>query len=318
MAISTALASCNTKNSSTRLVRLGYQNSGDLIAHEKKVMEKRLTSLGVGVQWSLFISGPPLLEALDVGSIDLGPTGETPPIFAQASGSNLVYLANIPGLTAEAKAIVVPNDSPIRTLADLKDKKVAYARGTALTYFLVKALEEVGLKLSDIKSVNLTTIDGRSAFLNKTVDAFVASDPALLQLQKESNIHILRDGKGIDTPGGYYLASREFAKNNLELLKAILEEYYNVGQWTNNNRHEAAQILAPKLKIDIPTMELLLTRRNFDMKPITEEVISAQQQVADLLYQLKIIPKQVNVSLGILTPEQYAAITPDAVRNKLH
>ncbi|MEH2468420.1 hypothetical protein [Nostoc sp.] len=100
------------------------------------------------------------------------------------------------------------------------------------------------------------------------------------------------------------MASREFAKNNLELLKAILEEYYNVGQWTNNKRHEAAQILAPKLKIDIPTMELLLTRRNFDMKPITEEVISAQQQVADLLYQLKIIPKQVNVSLGILTPEQ--------------
>ncbi|MEH2448379.1 MAG: hypothetical protein V7K18_22165 [Nostoc sp.] len=174
------------------------------------------------------------------------------------------------------------------------------------------------LKLSDIKSVNLTTPDGRSAFLNKSVDAFVASDPALLQLQKESNIRTLRDGKGIDTPGGYYLASREFVKNNLELLKAILEEYYNVGQRTNNNRHEAAQILAPKLKIDIPTMELLLTRRNFDMKPITKEVISAQQQVADLLYQLKIIPKQVNVSLGILTPEQYAAITPDAVRNKLH
>ncbi|MEH1917794.1 LLM class flavin-dependent oxidoreductase [Nostoc sp.] len=132
------------------------QRDGDLIAHEKKVMEKRLAPLGVDVQWSLFVSGPPLLEALDTGSIDLGPTGETPPIFAQAAGSKLVYLVNIPGLTAEAKAIIVPKDSSIRTLTDLKGKKVAFARGTALTYFLVKALEEVGLKLSDIKPVNLT------------------------------------------------------------------------------------------------------------------------------------------------------------------
>ncbi|MEH1955487.1 aliphatic sulfonate ABC transporter substrate-binding protein [Nostoc sp.] len=316
MGLSTALVSCNTKNSNTRLVRLGYQNSGDLIAHEKKVIEKRLAPLGVDVQWSLFVSGPPLLEALDTGSIDLGPTGETPPIFAQASGSKLVYLVNIPGLTAEAKAIIVPKDSSIRTLTDLKGKKVAFARGTALTYFLVKALEEVGLKLSDIKPVNLTTIDGRSAFLNKTVDAFVASDPSLLQLQRETSIRVLRDGKGIETPGGYYLASREFATNNPDLLKAILEEYYKVGQWTNNNRREAAAIIAPKTKVDPSMMELLLTRRNFDMKPITEQVISAQQQVADLLYQLKIIPKQVDVRLGTLSPTEYAAITPNIISSK--
>ncbi|MBL1202949.1 MAG: aliphatic sulfonate ABC transporter substrate-binding protein [Nostoc sp. GBBB01] len=318
MGLSTVLVSCNTKNSNTKLVRLGYQNSGDLIAHQKKVMEKRLAPLGVNVQWSLFLSGPPLLEALDAGSIDLGPTGETPPIFAQAAGSKLVYLANIPGLTAQAKAIIVPKDSAIRTLTDLKGKKVAYARGTALTYFLVKALEEVGLKLSDIKPVNLTTIDGRSAFLNKTVDAFVASDPSLLQLQQKTSIRILRDGTGIETPGGYYLASREFATNNPDVVKAILEEYYKVGQWTNNNRREAAEIIAPKIKVDVPTMEQLLSRRDFDMKPITEEVINAQQQVADLLYDLKIIPKQVDVRLGTLTPTEYAAITPNIISKKAH
>jgi len=315
MAFSTALASCSTTKNSTRVVRLGYQTSGDL-AHEKGVIEKRLNPQRVDVQWTQFISGPPLLEALNVGSIDLGPTGETPPIFAQAAGTNLVYLVNMPASSGDGEAIIVPKDSPIRTMADLKGKKVAYARGTALTYFLVKALEEVGLKFSDIQPVNLTIADGRSAFLNKTVDAFVAIDPSLLQFQREGSIRVLRNAKGIKTPGSYYLASRDFATNNPELLKAILEEYYKVGQWANNNRHEAAKILAPKIKVDVPTMELLLTRRSFNMKPITEAVISAQQQVADLLYQLKIVPKQVDIRLATLTPEQYVAITPDAVKRE--
>lgn len=315
MAFSTALASCNTNNSTTKLVRLGYQTSGDL-THEKGAIEKRLAPLGVGVQWSQFISGPPLLEALNAGSIDLGPTGETPPIFAQAAGTNLVYLVNIPPSSGEGEAIIVLQDSSIRTLADLKDKKVAYARGTALTYFLVKALAEVGLHFSDINPVNLTISDGRAALLNKTVDAFVAIDPSLLLLQREGSVRVLRNGTGIKTPGSYYLASREFATHNSELLKAILEEYYKVGQWANNNGHEAAQILAPKIKVDVPTMELLLTRRHFDMKPIDEEVISAQQQVADLLYQLKIIPKQVDIRAATLTSQQYAAIVPNAIRSK--
>lgn len=331
----TALVSCGTNNgstgnsssttlsanatgnnkASTKLVRLGYQVSGDL-THEKGTIEKRLTPQGIGVTWSQFVSGPPLLEALNVGSIDMGPTGETPPIFAQAAGTNLIYVVNMPPGTGEGSAIVVLKDSPIQTLAGLKGKKVAYSRGTAQTYFVAKAFEEIGLKLSDIESVNLTIADGRAAFLNKTVDAFVEGDPSLIKLQRQGIIRVLRNAQGIKTPGSYYLASRDFAINNAELLKTILSEYYEVGQWANKNRRAAAEILAPKVKTDVDTMELTLTRRKYDMKPITEEVISAQQKVADLLYELKVVPKQVDVKAATLTAQQYAAITPDALRNK--
>ncbi|MDF5738562.1 MULTISPECIES: aliphatic sulfonate ABC transporter substrate-binding protein [unclassified Nostoc] len=311
-----ATTTSNTKEKSpTKLVRLGYQVSGDL-THEKGVIEKRLAPQGIGVTWSQFVSGPPLLEALNVGSIDLGPTGETPPIFAQAAGTDLIYVVNIPPGTGEGSAIIVLKDSPIQTLAGVKGKKVAYSRGTAQTFFVVKALEEAGLKISDIESVNLTVADGRAAFLNKTVDAFVEGDPYLIKLQKEGSIRVLRNAQGIKTPGSYYLASRDFVTNNAELLKAILSEYYQVGQWANKNRRAAAEILAPKVKTDVDTMELTLARRKYDMKPITEEVISAQQKVADLLYELKVVPKQVDVKGATLTTQQYAAITPDAVRNK--
>ncbi|MBR8841005.1 MAG: aliphatic sulfonate ABC transporter substrate-binding protein [Stigonema ocellatum SAG 48.90 = DSM 106950] len=304
----------NTKDH-TKLIRLGYQVSGDL-AHEKGVIEKRLAPQGVDVTWSQFVSGPPLLEALNVGSIDLGPTGETPPIFAQAAGTNLVYLVNTPPGSGEGSAIIVHKDSPIKTLTDIKGKKVAYSRGTAQTFFVVKALEEVGLTINDVNSVNLPVADGRAAFLNRTVDAFTESDPNLIKLQKEGSIRILRNAKGIGTPGGYYLASRDFATNNASLLKAILEEYYQIGQWANKNRRAAAEILAPKVKTDVDTIELALTRRNYDMKPITQEVISAQQKVADLLYQLKVVPKPVDIQQAVLTSQQYVAITPDAVMSK--
>ncbi|MDZ8079328.1 MAG: aliphatic sulfonate ABC transporter substrate-binding protein [Nostoc sp. DcaGUA01] len=311
----TITSNSGSNNSKPKLIRLGFTSFGDL-TREKGVIEKRLAPLGVDVSWSKFISGPPLLEALSVGSLDGGQVGETPPIFAQAAGNNLVYLVNIPAGTGESYGIIVPKDSPIKKVADLKGKKVAYARGTALTYFLAKALEEVGLKFNDVQGVNLTVADGQAAFLNKTVDAYVAIDPTLIKLQQEGTIRVLRDAQGIKTPGSFYLAAREFASNNLELFKAILEEYYQVGEWANQNRQAAAQILAPKLKVDVATMETMLSRRKYDMQPINEQVLRDQQQVADLLYQLKIVPKQVDIREATLTSQQYAAIIPDSIRNK--
>ncbi|MBD2214787.1 aliphatic sulfonate ABC transporter substrate-binding protein [Nostoc linckia FACHB-104] len=305
----------NSSNNKPKLIRLGFTSFGDL-TREKGVIEKRLAPLRIGVSWTKFISGPPLLEALSVGSIDGGQVGETPPIFAQAAGNNLVYLVNIPAGTGESSGIIVLKDSPIKTLADLKGKKVAYARGTALTYFLAKALEEVGLKFNDIQGVNLTIADGRAAFLNKTVDAYVANDPTLIKFQKEGTIRVLRDAQGIKTPGSFYLAARDFASNNLDIFKAILEEYYQVGEWANQNRRAAAEILAPNLNIDVEMMETMLSRRKYDMQPINDQVLRDQQQVADLLYQLQIVPKQVDVKQATLTSGQYAAIIPESIKNK--
>jgi len=299
---------------STKVVRLGYQVSGDL-AHERGVMEKLLTPQGINVNWSEFVSGPPLLEALNVGSIDLGPTGETPPIFAQAAGTNLVYVVNIPP-GGKGSGLIVLKDSPIKTLADIKGKRVAYSRGTANTYFLVKILSEVGLTFNDIEPVNLAIPDGRAALFNRSVDAFIDGDPSLIKGIRNGSIRLIRDAQGINSPGSYYLASRDFATHNAELLKEILAEYYEVGKWANENRRAAAEILAPKVKTDVDTMELTLSRRKYDMRPITQEVIDAQQKVADLLYQLQVVPKKVDVRAGILTDEQYTAIIPDAVRGK--
>ncbi|MBW4699299.1 MAG: aliphatic sulfonate ABC transporter substrate-binding protein [Aphanocapsa lilacina HA4352-LM1] len=299
-------------NLKTKVVRIGYQSSGDL-TQAKGTLEKRLAPLSVSVQWYKFSAGPPLLEALNVGALDLGPTGETPPIFAQAAGAPLVYVANYPAQNREILAIVVPKESLIRRVADLKGKKVTFVEASAAQFLLVKALEEAGLQYRDVKAIDLPPADAGSALARGSVDAWVAWDPYLLVAQKSGKFRVLRDATGIPTPGAYYLASRAFADQNPEVLKIVLDEVAKVGQWGNANPREAAQLLAKQVQLDIGTLEELIKRRRYGLRAIDNEVIATQQQIADLYYQLGLLPKRVDIRQATLTPEQYAKLTPEAI-----
>ncbi len=115
----------------------------------------------MGVKWTEFPAGPVLLEGLNVGSIDFGTVGEAPPIFAQAAGANLVYVGNEPASPA-SEAIVVPKGSSLRTLADLKGKKIALNKGSNVHYLLLKALEKAGIAYADIQPVFLPPADARA------------------------------------------------------------------------------------------------------------------------------------------------------------
>ena len=107
-------------------LRIGYQKYGTLtVLKARGTLEKRLASQGIEVKWTEFPAGPQLLEGLNVGAIDFGTTGEAPPIFALAAGAHLVYVGNQPPAPA-GEAIIVPKNSPLKTVADLKGKRVAF------------------------------------------------------------------------------------------------------------------------------------------------------------------------------------------------
>lgn len=136
-------------------LRIGYQKYGTLVLLKAKgTLEKRLADQGVQVQWTEFPGGPQLLEGLNVGSIDFGVTGETPPVFAQAAGADLLYVAYEPPAPT-SEAILVPKDSPIKSVAELKGKKVVLNKGSNVHYLLVRALEDAGLNYTDVKTVFL-------------------------------------------------------------------------------------------------------------------------------------------------------------------
>src|SRR5216684_3223086 len=89
-----ALAREARAQASIKEVRIGYQKNGVLvIARQQAALEKHFSSQGIDVKWIEFSSGPPMLEAMNVGSVDYGAVGDSPPIFAQSAGAAIVYAA---------------------------------------------------------------------------------------------------------------------------------------------------------------------------------------------------------------------------------
>lgn len=286
------------------VIRVGYQKYGTLnILKAKGSLEERLKPEGVSVQWIQFPGGPQLLEALNAGSIDYGHTGEAPPIFAQAAGANLIYVANEPP-NPKGEAILVPKDSPIQDVAGLKGKKVVLNKGSNVHYLLVQALTAAGLKYSDIKPIYLPPADARAAFESGNADAWVIWDPFLTVAQKATGARILKDAEGLAANREFYLAAKPFADQYPERVKAIFDETKKVDEWAAKNATGVATLLSPQLSIDVPTLEEISKRRPYGIQPIQPDVVTYQQQVADTFHQLGLLPKPVNVKEVAQVPKQ--------------
>ena len=276
-------------------VRIGYQKYGTLtLLKGRGTLEQRLAAKNVTVKWTEFPAGPVLLEGLNVGSIDFGTVGEAPPIFAQAAGANLVYVGNEPPSPA-SEAIVVPKDSKIRSLADLKGKKVALNKGSNVHYLLVKALEKAGLAYKDIEAIYLPPADARAAFERGSVDAWAIWDPFLAAAEKQLSARVLADGKGLVANHQFYLASRTYADKNPEIVRIVLDEISKVDEWGAKNQKEVAAILSMQTGLDTEVVALAASRYAYGVKPVNATVMEAQQKVADAFSNLKLIPKAIVV-----------------------
>lgn len=279
---------------SDRVLRIGHQKGWLSILKNRGTLEQRLAPLGATVSWVEFNAGPVQLEALNVGSIDFGDVGEAPPIFAQAAGAALVYAAaTVPRPALEA--VLVPKGSSIRNVQDLKGKRVAYNKGSNVHYFLVKLLEKHGLQYSDVQSVFLAPADARAAFERGAVDAWVIWDPFLSAAQKTLDAHVLANATGVVNNRGYYFTSRNFAASNTDVLRIAVEEVRAVDSWAAKHPQQAAAELSKVLGLDISVTTLYVEHYSFGVVPITAEILSEQQQIADSFHTLKLIPKPLNL-----------------------
>jgi sulfonate transport system substrate-binding protein len=279
----------------TREVRIGYQKYGTLtLLKGRGTLEKRLLEKNIAVKWTEFPAGPQLLEGLNVGSIDFGTVGEAPPIFAQAAGANLVYVGNEPP-SPGSEAIVVPKGSTLRSLADLKGKKIALNKGSNVHFLLVKALEKAGIAYADIQPVYLPPSDARAAFERGAVDAWVIWDPFLAAAEKQLGARVLIDGHGLVANHQFYLASRGFAQRDPELVRILLDELAKVDDWGRTHPQEVATILSAQTGLANEVVTLAGQRYSYGVKPVTPEVLKAQQNIADAFLKLKLIPKAIVV-----------------------
>ena len=296
LSMSTVVAGVGASYGQDKVVRVGFQKYGKLVLLKGKgSLEEKLKPLGYKVVWTEFPSGPPLLEALNVGAIDFGNTGEAPPIFAQAAGAPIQYVAYEPP-APKGEAILVPKDSKLNSVADLKGRKVALNKGSNVHYLLVKALEKAGVKYSEIEPVFLAPADARAAFERGAVDAWVIWDPFQAAAEAATGARTLADGTGIVANYQFYFSSKKFLESDSKIVDAVLAELSAVDDWAKSDIHAVAEQIAPAVGLPVAVVEVALKRQAYGIKPLTDSVIADQQQVADTFFTLGLLPKAIKIS----------------------
>lgn len=279
-----------------KVLRIGYQKFNTLnILKGSGKLEQALQPQGWSVKWFEFAAGPQLTEALNANAIDLGHAADTPSVFANASGVNAVYLgAEQP--YPKGIGIFVAQESPIRSVADLKGKKVATGRGWNVQFLLLKALEEVGLSYRDIEPVYVTNAaDVRAAFQSGNVDAATLWDPFLAGQELATRPRILRDGTGLSNNRTFHLAVPSFVDRHKDIVRTVFTELKKTNQWTQSHPQETAELLAPQLGVDPKVLRLATERRNYTTVAVDAGIVAEQQQIADAFLKLGLIKNPVRV-----------------------
>jgi len=291
-AAAAALASRANAQGALKEIRVGYQKTGVLvITRQRGTLEKHFAPQGIEVKWVEFSSGPPMMEAMNVGSVDYGAVGDSPPVFAQAAGAAIVYAAGQP--ITNGQGILVPKDSPIRSIADLKGKRIGFTKGSSAHNVVVQTLEKAGLTYADITPVYLTPPDAGPAFANGSIEAWAIWDPYFAIGETKQNGRILVNAREVTKTNSFYIANRDFAKNNSAILRQIVEVTTVTGQWAEQHRDDVARSLAAITGVPLDIQTVAADRANFVIGPVTDDIVATQQGVADRFHKLGLIPKPI-------------------------
>jgi sulfonate transport system substrate-binding protein len=279
-------------------IRIGIQQSLGplLLAKEKGWFEKEFAKEGVNVKWIEFQSGPPHFEAMASNNLDFGVVGNSPVISAQAANIEFKEISKgADGLKADA--IVVPKESKIRSLTDLKGKKIAVAKGSSGFNFLYKALEHAGLKASDVEMIQLQPDEAQAAFDTHKVDAWAIWEPFISYEVIKNKARIVADGEDLHVYSPWFIVARTgFIKEHTDLTIQFLKIYEKARRWQNDHFDEAVEIYAKAKKLDKDVVVRALRSNPALNEPITDDVIQAQQKTADFQYAQHIIKTKIDTS----------------------
>lgn len=282
-------------------LRIGYQKSSVnlMVTRERKLLDAALP--GVAVKWVEFPAGPQILEALAVGSLDFGFTGDTPPVFAQAAGKDVWYVGLEPPKPASS-AILVPRDSSLRTLADLKGRRIGLQKGSSAHYLVLRALDKAGLQWSDITPLYLSPSDARAAFEKGALDAWGIWDPYYAAAEIDGRARVLATGQGLSSNNSFYLASRELTSRPA-VVKGLFAALSQADAWGKANLPQTAKFLSEATGVPLAgTIRFLDRRTSGPVTVLKPADIADQQRVADAFSRAGLIPKPLKVADAVWQP----------------
>lgn len=278
-----------------KTLKIAYQKTNlPVIAQQQGSVEAALKPLGVEVEWVEFAAGPPIVEALNVGAVHLGWTGDAPPIFGQASGAAILYVAALPA-NGLGEAIIARSESGITKIEDLEGKKVAVGKGTSAHNLLVAALESKGLKFEDVEATYLAPADAGAAFASGAVEAWSIWDPFLAIGEWQHKPNVLVRSPEIFEANTWFLANRDFAPANAEVIEKTLGALKDSAAWADANRDKVAEALHEVTGVPLEAQTIAAERAEFGIFEITPAMIEVQQQTADRFFNLGLIPTAVKI-----------------------
>ncbi|GHK01959.1 ABC transporter substrate-binding protein [Streptomyces sp. NPDC003753] len=274
-------------------------NVGDQKGGSEAVLEAagELKNLDYKIKWSTFTSGPPLLEAVNAGAVDIGGVGNTPPVFAAGAGSKITVVAAWHG-TSKGDAILVSKNSRLSAVQQLRGKSIAVAQGSSAHYQLVASLNKAGLKLSDVKVKYLQPADALAAFTSGKVDAWAVWDPYTSQVLQGGQGRVLTTGDGVTNGLTFQVAAPSALKDKKKAaaIKDYLERLRRAQGWVYAHPEAWAKVWAKDTGLSYEVALAAVKRTNASRVPVAvdKSLIASEQQIADTFTSLKLIPRKVN------------------------
>ncbi|MDB5983259.1 MAG: periplasmic aliphatic sulfonate-binding protein [Pseudomonas sp.] len=242
------------------------------------------------VDWKHFQSAAPVAEGLEAGALDLGFLGDSGFIFLAAKGAS-VKLIGVSRQNPDTIALLVPKDSPAKTIEDLKGKKVAYWPGAWSQQLTLRALEKAGLPSNYVEFVKLMPLDAAAALPQGSIDAFPVWEPYISQQQVFSGARAIITARGL-MPG---LSSIAANANAIEPKRAAIADFLGRLQkaraWVQANKDAYADIWAKKSGLDQTVSRHWIGQADMTVGPVDAGAAADYQGTADFLVQTGALPK---------------------------
>lgn len=299
-----------TQAAAPKEVRLDYAYYAptSLVLKDQGILEKRLAADGIAVKWVFSQGSNRSLEYLNGGSIDFASTAGLAAVLSRANGSPVktVYIASRPEWTA----LAVPKDSPIKSLADLKGKKIAATKGTDPYLFLLRSLHTAGLGKGDVEIVHLQHPDGRVALERGDVDAWSGLDPHLAASQLQAGSRLLYRNVEFNSYGVLNV-SDSFLKEQPQLIGKVIAAYEEARQWTLAHPQQTAELLAREAKLPLEVAKLQLSRTDFSNPQPGAEHVTALKAAAPILLDEQLVRPGTDVAAVVdqlISPQLAAGV----------
>lgn len=273
-------------------LRVGTQRDGI-----RAVLQKsgQLENLPYEIEWSTFVAGPPLVEAAGADRIDVAWVGCAPPIFGAAAGAAFNVIAAVKERDSQENRLLVPKDSDITSIADLKGKKIAVPRGTSGHAFILNALKSEGLSTRDVEFAFLAPPDALAAFQSGSVDALSVWDPFAQQALLTLDAREIAAGEPFESGLGFEVASSKALEDPAKVaaLKDYLRRLQAAWDWAGENPDEWAAAWSEDAGLPLEVTSVTAVRKASDIVPLDAAIVDSQQRLADLFAAEGELPRRI-------------------------